>query len=84
MTNGNGTAPAETVPAKFFDRMTTALGHVVGPRAPVIVRDHVASLGESTETFPKARIPELLDLVSREISDENLKVGFREVVGEGL
>src|ERR1044071_1065316 len=33
--NGNGSGGRETVPVKFFDRMTTALGHVVGPRAPV-------------------------------------------------
>jgi chromosome segregation ATPase len=81
---GDDQGPRETVPPKFFDRMTTALGHVVGPRAPVIVRDHVASLGESPDRFPKERVPELLDLVSREISDENLKLGFREVVGDGL
>lgn len=84
----NGTTEAapvrEIVPPKFFDRMTTALGHVIGSRAQVIVRDHVASLGESPDSFPKARVPELLELVSREISDENLKVGFREVVGDTL
>src|SRR4029077_11894492 len=73
----------ETVPGKFFDRMTVALTHVLGPRASIIVRGHVAALGESMEEFPKARAAELVEIVSQELVDENLKVGFREVLGDG-
>lgn len=72
----------ETVSGKFFDRMTVALTHVVGPRASIIVRGHVAALGESMEKFPKARAAELVEIVSQELVDENLKVGFREVLGD--
>ena len=73
----------ETVSGKFFDRMTVALTHVLGPRASIIVRGHVAALGESMEEFPKARAAELVEIVSQELVDENLKVGFREVLGDG-
>ena len=72
------------MPPKFFDRMSVALTHVLGPKASTIVRDHVAALGESTERFPKARVPELIEKVSQEISDDNLKIGFREVLSDSL
>jgi chromosome segregation ATPase len=72
----------ETVSPKFFDRMTAALTHVLGPMASVIVRGHVTALGESMERFPQARVTELVDIVSQEIADKNLKIGFREVLDE--
>jgi hypothetical protein len=86
---GAGTSNAldgsqEIVPQKFFDRMTVALTHVLGRKAAKVVRDHVEALGESTERFPKARVTELIEAVSREIPDENMKIGFREVLGESL
>jgi len=55
---------------------------VLGPKASTVVRDHVAALGESMERFPKARVKELIEIVSQEIPDDNLKIGFREVLGE--
>jgi hypothetical protein len=48
--------------------------------ASVIIHDHVASLGESTGKFPKARVPELLEIISREIPYESVKNRFRERV----
>jgi hypothetical protein len=30
------------------------------------------------KTFPKTRLPELLESLSKEILDENLKIDFRE------
>lgn len=77
-------AAQETVPQKFFDRMTVALSHVLGPKASQVVPDHVTALGESMERFPKARVAELIEAVSQEIRDENLKIGFREVLDEHL
>jgi hypothetical protein len=50
--------------------------------APLIVRDHVKSLGETMEQFPKARVRELLETVSSEILDEKVKTGFRERIAQ--
>jgi chromosome segregation ATPase len=72
----------ETVSPKFFDRMTAALTHVLGPGASIVVRGHVAALGESMERFPQVRVTELVEIVSQEIADKNLKIGFREVLDE--
>lgn len=77
-------SPGETVPPTFFDRMTGELSEVFGPMGSVIVKDHVASLGESIEKFPKTRVTELVKILSEEITDENLKIGFRDRFTEEL
>jgi len=70
----------ETVPPDFFDDITRELTEVLGPIASMIIRDHVESCGESMGKFPKARVPELLQIISQEILDEDRKVRFRERV----
>jgi peptidoglycan hydrolase CwlO-like protein len=79
--NGNDAA-REAVPRDFFGRMTDELSEVLGPMAVVIVNDHVTSLGETMEKFPKARLTELLDNISQEISDGDLKISFRKRLTE--
>jgi hypothetical protein len=68
----------ETVPRSFFDSMTRELSEAFGPMASVILRDHVKAVGESMEKFPKTRVAELLDNVSKEIANETIKNSFRE------
>src|SRR5215468_10108897 len=57
--------------------VTHELTQIMGPMAPVIVRDKVASLGESMEKFPNSRVRELLGIISKEILNENAKARFR-------
>jgi DNA repair exonuclease SbcCD ATPase subunit len=61
----------------FFHFMIQELGMIIGPQAPMIVREHIASLGESMDSFPKSRLGELLELLSKEIVNEPLRIGFR-------
>jgi hypothetical protein len=75
-------APLLAVPPTFFNHMTHELSEFSGPMASVIIHDHVLSLGESTGKFPKARVPELLEIVSCEIPDENVKNSFCERLGQ--
>ena len=70
------------VPPTFFNHMTHELSEFSGPMASVIIHDHVLFLGESTGKFAKARVPELLEIVSREIPDENVKNSFCERLGQ--
>jgi hypothetical protein len=58
------------VPQHFFDQMTSKLSEAVGPMAPLIIRDHIALLGESRVAFPKKRLKELVERVSQEILDD--------------
>ena len=73
------TPPAQPpVPPTFFDLMTQELTLIKGPMASVIVRDHVAALGESMEAFPRSRLPALLEVLSEEIVNRNVKIAFRK------
>jgi chromosome segregation ATPase len=78
-------AALQTVSRDAFERMIGEFGeliNVIKPLASVIVRDHVAALGESIEKFPKPRLAELRHNLSQEIPNENLKTGFRERLGK--
>ena len=73
-------APREIMSPDIFGYITGELVEVTGvmsPLALLIVRQHVAALGESMEKFPKTRLPELLDRLVTEISDEKRQADFR-------
>jgi chromosome segregation ATPase len=74
-------AARKTVSQDAFDRMIaefSELTNVIRSIASLIVRDHVRALGESMEAFPQARLAELLESLSGQISDDKLKADFRE------
>ncbi|HEX2385451.1 MAG TPA: DUF4388 domain-containing protein [Candidatus Binatia bacterium] len=77
-------APADAVPQGFFDRMVYGLAEVSGPIASVVVRDQIAALGATEETFPKSRIAELVDSVSQVIPDKRLKARFQQRMNEEM
>ncbi|HXV79701.1 MAG TPA: hypothetical protein VEG60_07465 [Candidatus Binatia bacterium] len=71
----------ETVPPDAFDRMIAGFSertNVIGSIAALIVRDHVKALGESMKEFPRARLTELLDSLSGQIPDDELRAEFRQ------
>ena len=67
----------QTVAPDFFDLMSQELTVILGPQATMIVREHVAALGESMGKFPKSRLAELLEILSKEIVNEPLRISFR-------
>jgi chromosome segregation ATPase len=74
-------ATRQFVSPEILERITGELAEVTGvmnPLALVIVRQQVAALGESMEKFPKLRLPELLENLAKEISDDKRKIDFRE------
>jgi len=60
-------SPTQTMPAGFFDLLVSELTDAIGPMATIIAHDQIASLGECTDAFPKARLEELIGLISNEI-----------------
>jgi len=68
----------EIVSSALLNRLTIILTEVMGPMAPLVLRDQIDGLGESAETFPEAKLDELLTLIGREISDNKLKQKFEE------
>jgi hypothetical protein len=71
-------APSDLVPPALFDRLTTVLTEVIGPMAPLVLRDQVDALGESQASFPESKLDELIGLVSKEISDAKSRNKFEE------
>lgn len=72
--------PGELVPAVLLNRLSSILTDMIGPMAPVVLRDQIHTLGESQDTFPEAKLDELIGLVSREISDGKLRNKFEGLV----
>jgi hypothetical protein len=74
----------ETVPPAVLNRITTILTEVMGPMAPLVLRDQIEALGESLDSFPDAKIEELITLIGREITDGKLRNKFEEAVLQEL
>jgi predicted nucleic acid-binding Zn-ribbon protein len=78
-------AARDTVSQEAFERMIahfSELANVIESIASLIVRDHVRVLGESIEQFPQERLTELLEALSKEISDDKLKTDFCQRFGK--
>ena len=69
---------ADTVPSALLNRLASILTEVIGPMAPLVLRDQIEALGASFDTLPEAKLDELVALISREISDGKLKNKFEE------
>jgi hypothetical protein len=72
--------PVDAVPAALLDRIKSLLTEVMGPMAPLVLRDQIEGLGESLDSFPEAKLDELITLIGREISDGNSRNRFEESV----
>ncbi len=74
----------EYVPEEFIQHVISTLCKAVGPMAPIIMDDHIRSLGESRGAFPKHRLTELCDRVCQEILSETLRADFRRTMQREL
>jgi hypothetical protein len=73
-------AAGELVSSAVLKRLTGALTDVMGPMAPLVLRDQIEALGEAQDSFPEAKLDELLSLISREISDSKLRNKFEQAM----
>jgi succinoglycan biosynthesis transport protein ExoP len=69
----NLSQPEALVSQTSLSRVVEALTLSIGPLAPKIVQEHIASLGESRYAFPENRINDLLQSLKAAITDEQLK-----------
>ena len=70
----------DLVPAALLDRLSTILTEVIGPMAPLVMRDQIEALGASTDTLPEAKLDELIGLIGNEISDTKQRNKFEESI----
>jgi hypothetical protein len=50
----------------------------------LVLREHIVTLGESSESFAEAKIEELTKRVSEEISDDSLRVRFEKEMSKEI
>jgi capsular exopolysaccharide synthesis family protein len=62
----------------LLQKMQTSLLHAMGPMAPFLIRENVRALGESVESFPAARLAELVTRLSKEIPTDSARARFQE------
>ena len=77
-TMASAAAINQPVSADLLHRVTERLQLTIGPVAPMVIRDHAVALGESIENFPKGRLIELVDVLSNEIPNKELRFNFRK------
>jgi succinoglycan biosynthesis transport protein ExoP len=68
----------------LMNRLLAALVNAVGPVAPLILRDHIALLGESQNEFPRERVPELVSKIEPEILTPELRARFRQEIAHEI
>jgi type II secretory pathway predicted ATPase ExeA len=73
-----------SVSATFIDMLSRALTEAMGPMAPLVIRDRIAALGESPQTFPARRVLELVELISHEILSDKLKINFQQKISQEI
>jgi chromosome segregation ATPase len=74
-------AEVEMVSPEIFQRIISELvqvTNIMAPLASLLVHQQAKALGESVEKFPRTRLPELLEALAKEISDENRQIDFRQ------
>ncbi len=64
----------------FFDYLHDQLALAVGPIADVIIEDVVSDMGHTISRFPRHRAAELIDLIAREIRNEERRIAFQQTM----
>jgi len=70
----------DLVPTALLDRLSMTLTEVIGPMAPLVMRDQIEALGATNENLPEAKLDDLIRLIGKEISDTKQRNKFEESV----
>jgi hypothetical protein len=57
---------------------------VIGPMAPLVLRDQLKALGVTANNLPEAKLDDLIMLVSLEIADGKLKKKFEATMSQEI
>lgn len=67
----------EYVNEAVLKKVTDKLMRYIGPVAQYLITDVLTELNLTPDKLPKERLPEFIELLSDEISDENKKINFQ-------
>jgi hypothetical protein len=70
----------DLVSPALLNRVTGILTEVIGPMAPLVLKDQIEALGESPDSMPESKLDELISMIGHEIGDGNLKNKFEQSV----
>ena len=68
----------------FFAQLEAELSRIMGPVSSIIVQENVGQLGSDRSNFPMSRAGELVQLISRNIPDNNQSQAFANRMTEVL
>ena len=74
-------AVGEIAAPEIFERIITEFSeatNMIDTLASLIVQQQVKALGESVETFPRTRLSELVECLTKDIEDEKRQIDFRQ------
>jgi Mrp family chromosome partitioning ATPase len=72
----SGNPAPGTISRSFVDQLISRFTEMVGPMAPVLVQSQIISMGESVDSFPRSRLGELIEIISQDILDQELRMSF--------
>ncbi|MHB2147550.1 hypothetical protein ACX8XP_00710 [Calditrichota bacterium LG25] len=67
----------EVVGKPFLQKVNETLTRYIGPVAQYLIHDVLTELRLEEEKIPRSRLPEFIEILSDEISDEKKKVNFQ-------
>jgi hypothetical protein len=68
----------EVVDEKFFKTVENELIQLIGPVASIIIDDVIESMGEARSTFPREKVPSLVEAIAGEIYDPAKQLAFQQ------
>ncbi|NOX88934.1 MAG: hypothetical protein GXO77_07900 [Calditrichaeota bacterium] len=74
----------EIVKESLFRKLEKILTKYIGPVATYVINDALMELNAERSNYRKNRVPELIELLSDEISDEKKKIQFQKEMLELL
>jgi len=72
----------DLVPEAFLNRLTSM--EIIGPMAPLVLRDQLKALGVTANNLPEAKLADLIMLVGLEIGDSTLKKKFEQTMAQEI
>jgi len=70
----------DSVPEARLHRLSNILMEVIGPMAPLVLRDQLKALGVTANNLPESKLDDLIMLIGLEIADQKLKKKFEDSV----
>lgn len=76
--------PKATINGTFFEKLEGEFIEVMGPLGSVFIDEVVTALGETRDSFPRDKVAELVEQISKDIKEEKKRSSFQQIMLEML